>query len=114
MNNTRTLDDSLDTLGWGALFAWWGITILFSWWPEGIAALGVAAILFGLNAVRRQKGTPLNGFSMTVAILALVLGVLQLAASLLNLPFMVPIFPILLIVLGVILVVRALESVRAA
>jgi hypothetical protein len=114
MDNARKLDTGLDALGWGALFMWWGITLLFTSWPEGIGALGVAVILFALNAVRLQKGVPVNVFSTTVALLALVLGVLQLAGSLLNLSYELPVFPILLIVLGVTVVVRAMSSVRAA
>jgi uncharacterized membrane protein HdeD (DUF308 family) len=50
----------------------------------------------------------MNGFTGTMGILALILGGLLLAQPLLHLSFELPIFAILLLVLGVILLGRAL------
>jgi hypothetical protein len=59
--------------------------------------------LIGLNAVRSLKGIPTSSFSTILGILALVWGGLELVGSFLNLPFELPIFAILLITLGVLL-----------
>ncbi len=114
MEHARVLNRQLDTLGWGLFFVWWGITELFNFLPQGIGAIGLGLILLGLNAVRARNGIPTNGFTTTLGILALVLGLLELAASALHLPFEIPIFAILLIVLGIILLGRAMRQTSAS
>jgi hypothetical protein len=108
MENTRTLNRNLETVAWGALFIWWGITELFQFLPHGTGAIGIGLIFLGLNMARSLNGIPTNGFSTTLGILALVLGGLELASSVMHLSFELPIFAILLIVLGVILLAREL------
>jgi hypothetical protein len=90
-------------------FIWWGITELFNF-AAGIDAIGVGLILLGLNVVRSLNGMPTSGFTITFGILALVWGGLELAQSVLPLPFEIPVFAILLIVLGVILLARELQN----
>ena len=108
MENTRTLNRNLETVAWGAFFIWWGITELFNFLPHGMGAIGIGLIFLGLNVVRSLNGIPTSGFSTTLGILALVLGGLELASSVLRLPFELPVFAILLVVLGVILLAREL------
>jgi hypothetical protein len=108
MENTRKFDTVLETIAWGALFLLWGITEMFTSLPDGTGALGVGVILVGLNLVLLWKGLPMNGFTGTMGILALVLGGLLLTQSLLHLSFDLPVFAILLLVLGAILLGRAL------
>ncbi len=112
MDNTRTLNRSLDAAAWGAFFVWWGITELFPFLPEGTGALGLGIILLGLNAIRTLNGIPASSLTTTLGILALVLGGLELAASTLSLPFELPIFAILLIVFGLIVLARELAPNR--
>jgi hypothetical protein len=114
MEHARLLNRQLDTLGWGLFFVWWGITELFKFLPPGIGAIGLGLILLGLNAVRTRNGIPASGFTTTLGILALVLGGLELAAPVLNLPFEIPIFAILLIVLGIILLGRGMRQTSAS
>jgi hypothetical protein len=106
MDTTQTSNRSLDTLAWGAFFIWWGITELFVSLPEGVGAIGVGLILLGLNLVRSMKGIPTSGFTTILGILALVWGGLELAGVLLTLPFELPVFAILLITLGLLVVGR--------
>ena len=106
MDNVRTSNSNFEMAAWGALFIWWGITVLFTSLPHGTGAIGIGLILLGLNAARRLNGIPTKGFTTTLGILALVLGGLELANSVLRLPFELPIFAILLITLGVILLAR--------
>ena len=112
MDNTRKLNRNLETMAWGALFIWWGITELFQFLPHGTGAIGIGLIFLGLNLARSLNGLPTSGFSTTLGILALVLGGLELASSVMRLPFELPVFAILLIVLGVILLARELLRSR--
>jgi hypothetical protein len=112
MENSNTLNRNFEAITWGAIFIWWGITELVVGLPHGVGAIGIGLILLGLNLARSLNGIPTSGFSTTVGILALVLGVLELASSIMRLPFELPIFSILLIVLGVIALVRGLAVSR--
>jgi hypothetical protein len=103
MNYTQTMNRNFEAIAWGALFIWWGITELVSSLPDGTGALGIGLILIGVNIARSLNGVPASRFSTTIGILALVWGGLELTGALLSLPFELPIFAILLIVLGVIL-----------
>lgn len=106
MNNIQTSARNLDTIAWGAFFILWGITELFGSLPEGVGALGVGLILIGLNIVRAMKGIPTSSFTTILGILALVWGGLELAGVLLVLPFELPVFAILLVTLGLLLLGR--------
>lgn len=108
MNTIQTLKRDFDTMAWGAFFIWWGITEMVQF-PEGTGAVGIGLILLGLNVARSLNGLPTNGFTLTLGILALAWGGLELAGSILQLPFELPVFAIVLIVLGVILLVRELQ-----
>jgi hypothetical protein len=110
MNNTQTLNRNFEAIAWGALFIWWGITELVPSLPDGIGAIGIGLILIGVNAARSLSGIPISRFSMTLGILALVWGGLELAGVLLSLPFDLPIFAMLLIVLGAIILAPELTA----
>jgi hypothetical protein len=112
MNTERTLNRNLETIAWGAFFVWWGITELVQSLPDGTGAVGIGLIFLGLNAARSRNGIPTSGFTTMLGILALVLGGLELAGAVLHLPFELPVFAILLIVLGVIMLVRERPQLR--
>ena len=114
MDRQQMSNATLETLAWGAFFIWWGITQLIPSLPDGIGALGVGVILLGLNAARSLNGLPTSGFTVALGILALVAGGLDLVGAVLHLPFEIPIFPVLLIVLGVILLARSLLRTSGA
>jgi hypothetical protein len=71
--------------------------------------LDVGLILLGLNVARWRYGHPTSGFTITLGILALVWGGLDLAATLLALPLEIPMFAILLLMLGAVLLVCGLR-----
>jgi hypothetical protein len=108
MTNKRNSNPDFGTLAWGAIFILWGITEMFESLPEGTGAVGIGIILIGLNLARSWKGQPTSGFTTTLGILALLLGSLQLARPYLHLSFELPIFAIVLLALGVILLGSAL------
>ncbi len=112
MENTRSLNRNLETYAWAAFFVWWGITELFKFLPAGTGAVGFGLILISLNVARSLNGISTSGFTITLGILALVLGGLELAGFFLNLPFELPVFAILLIVLGMIVLARELVGNR--
>ncbi len=109
MEENARMNRNIETLAWGALFVWWGITLLISL-PTGVGLIGVGLILLGANAVRYFQGIPINGFSACIGVLALIWGGLELAGTVL--PFELPVFAILLIALGATIV--GLEFVRPA
>ncbi len=109
MAETRELDRTLDAVAWGAIFIWWGISAL-NLLPNGLDAIGFGLILLGLNAMRWLNQISISNFSMILGILALIWGGLDLANLLL--PFQLPVFPILLIALGLILLAQELLRVH--
>jgi len=110
MENTRKSNPDLSTIAWGAIFILWGIIEMLPSLPEGIGALGIGAILIGLTLARRSKGEPTSAFTTTIGILALLWGGLELARPLLHLSFELPIFAILLLALGLIILMRELKK----
>jgi hypothetical protein len=112
MNNTQTVNRNYDAIAWGAIFIWWGITELIPSLPDGIGAIGIGLILIGVNSARSVNGLPTSRFSTTLGILALVWGGLELVGAFLNLPFELPVFAILLIVLGMIILAPELVERR--
>jgi hypothetical protein len=114
MNETQIQiqNRKFEAIAWGALFIWWGITELVEFLPDGSGAIGIGLILVGVNAARALNGIPMNGFSTTIGVLALVWGGLELAGAVLSLPFELPVFAILLITLGVLLVGREIIRIK--
>ena len=99
MKDYTRINRNIDALGWGALFIWWGIT-LFVKLPAGVGLIGVGLILLAANAARYYQEKHFGGFTTVIGVLALVWGGLELAGTIL--PFELPVFSILLIVLGLI------------
>jgi hypothetical protein len=110
MDSIQISNRTLQGLAWGAFFVWWGLTELVRSLPEGTGLAGFGLILLGLNAARALNGLPVSPFTVTLGILGLVWGGLELAGFLLSLPFELPVFAILLIALGAIVLVRELTA----
>jgi hypothetical protein len=101
MDDTKTLNRNFEVIAWGALFIWWGITEMAKFLPAGVGAIGIGMILLGLNLARHLNGIATSGFTTTLGILALVWGALELVSAVVKLPFEMPVFAILLMTLGV-------------
>jgi hypothetical protein len=110
MENTRKLNLDFEVIAWGAFLILWGITAMFKSLPDGTGAIGIGLILIGLNVVRSWAGRPISAFTTTFGILAFLLGGLELARPYLHLSFELPIFPIVLLALGVLILVRELRK----
>jgi len=74
--------------------------------PEGTWLAGVGLIVLGLNAARRVRGLKTSGFGIIVGLIAFAAGIGRIVGQEL------PLIPILLIVLGVGLVIRAAAGDR--
>jgi hypothetical protein len=101
MSNATIQNRNFETIAWGALFIWWGTTELVKTLPEGTGVIGIGLILLGLNLARHLNGIAISAFTTTLGVLVIIWGGLDLAGALLSLPFELPVFAILLIVLGV-------------
>ncbi|OGO35483.1 MAG: hypothetical protein A2W35_21220 [Chloroflexi bacterium RBG_16_57_11] len=112
MKSIQTQNSNFEVIAWGAIFIWWGITELFKFLPLGFGAIGVGLILLGMNTARSLNGSPTSGFSITLGVLALVWGGLELAGSILSLPFELPVFAILLITLGALILGREVFRIK--
>jgi hypothetical protein len=110
MEDTRKTNIDLEAIAWGALLILWGITEMLPSLPEGAGAIGIGAILVGLNLARLWKGQPASSFTTTLGILAILLGALELARPYMHLSFELPIFAILLLALGLITLMRAIKN----
>ncbi len=77
MDNTKTLNDNLATIGWGMLLIWWGISFMVGPITIGMSAAGSGLILLGVNATRALKGIPTNQSTTWWGIVALVWGALD-------------------------------------
>lgn len=112
MNEKRLRKHDYEAIGWGAIFIWWGITELFPSLPAGSGLLGLGLILLGLNAARYLSGIPTIRFSVMIGILAVLWGALELGGGVLNLPFEIPVYAILLMAIGIIILAQRMIENR--
>jgi hypothetical protein len=77
MEDTKSLNHNLATIGWGALLIWWGISFMVGPITFGLSGIGTGLILLGVNAIRMFKGIPTNRSTTGWGIAALVWGILD-------------------------------------
>ncbi|MCK6585531.1 MAG: hypothetical protein L6Q49_20715 [Anaerolineales bacterium] len=111
MNKSKKLNRDYEAIAWGLLVIWWGLRwSLLASLPNGIGLLGTGVILLGLNAIRSFSRIPARDTTSVLGFLALAVGGMLLAGEILNMPFEIPVFEILLIAFGVLLLVRAFRK----
>ena len=108
MDDARALNRKYETIAWGAFFIWLGITNLFRGLPEGVGAVGIGILLLGLNLARYVSKIPTSGLTIFLGALALVLGLFDLARTVLRLEIELPLLPLLLIAIGVVWLFRGI------
>lgn len=111
MDNTKKLNHRYEMFAWGIFFLWWGF-VEFKFLPHGAGDFGIGLILLGLNAMRSFKSIPTSGWTTALGIIMLMDGTLELAGRAFNLPFKLPLFAAMLIVLGTILLASELSRIR--
>jgi hypothetical protein len=115
MDDAKILDRKYEAIGWGLLLIWWGLRwSLLSGLPEGSGLIGTGLLFLGIAVVRSMNGLPTSGSTKIIGILALVWGGLELVNSTSLLAVKLPVFEILLIVLGGILLANGLRQPRPA
>jgi hypothetical protein len=112
MENAKKLNQIFETISWGAFFVLWGFTLLFPSLPNAIGTIGIGLILISMNIARSRNGLPVSVFTMTLGILAVLLGSLELVLPYFNISFEIPYFAVLLIVFGGSLITRQLKESR--
>jgi hypothetical protein len=92
----QTLNKRLETIGWALFLIMIGGLGLVpnEQVPQGTWLIGVGLIMLGLNAARLINGIPMSGFSTVLGILALLAGLGDFFGV------QLPVFPILLILIG--------------
>ncbi len=113
MNADKKLESMLERLAWSALFIWWGLSFIPGFLPNGLDAAGTGLILLATTVFRLANGMRINGFTATAGILCLVWGGLDMMKSVLHVPYKPPVFVVLLLVLGAILLVSVFLKRRS-
>jgi hypothetical protein len=107
MEDARTLNRKYETAAWGAFFILLGVTSLFRF-VDGVGAVGIGIIFLGLNLARYLSKIPTSALTITLGVLALVLGGADILRNVLRLQVDLPILPLLLIALGLVWLIRGL------
>ena len=110
MVDGKALNRKYETAAWGGFFILLGLTSLFRGLPEGVGAVGIGLIFLGLNWARYLNKIPTSALTITLGVLALVLGAADILRTVLNLQMEVPFFPLALIAIGLIWLVRGITS----
>lgn len=96
-----------ETIAWGTLFVWWGITELLPFLPKGSGIFGTGLILLGFVGYRALKGLTSTSFSIILGFIGVVWGGLEITRVFVRLPYEMPVFAITLIALGIFIAIRA-------
>ena len=98
----QKLNKRLESIGWGLfLIMLGGINFIpDNRVPEGLWSIGVGIILLGLNLARYMYGIRISGFTTVLGVLALLTGIGDMVG------LDLPVFPILLILLGANLILK--------
>jgi hypothetical protein len=97
----QDLNKRLETVSWGLFLIMLGGLFLLPSVPPGTWLIGAGVIMLGLNAVRLVAGIRPSGFSLILGTIALLAGI----GSVLGIDL--PVGPILIILIGLAIIVRA-------
>jgi hypothetical protein len=99
----RDLNKRLETVGWGLFLIMLGGFALVKGVPEGTWLIGAGLIMLGLNAVRLLLGIRASWFTLILGTIALLAGL----SSVLGVD--IPVGPLLIILIGLAIIVRAFQ-----
>ncbi len=106
-DRTSPLARQIDAGAWALFFIWLGFTILAQV-PWGWFLIGIAVLILGAQAVRRQANLKVETFAIVIGLIFLVGGVWELLA------LQWPLIPILLILFGAYLLQKAVRAGAAS
>jgi hypothetical protein len=95
----------LDAAGWGLFFIWIGLVVGMEL-RSGVALLGIGIITLGMQLVRKSRGLNFEGFWCLVGAAFLLSGIWQ------EFNVDLPLFAILLVVVGVAVLWKGVLSKR--
>jgi hypothetical protein len=99
----QELNKRLETVSWGLFLIMLGGLAFVKDVPEGTWLIGVGVIMLGLNAVRLLAGIRASWFTLILGTIALLAGL----GSVLGVD--IPVGPLLIILIGLAIIVRALQ-----
>lgn len=99
----QDLNKRLETVSWGLFLIMLGGLAFVKDVPEGTWLIGVGLIMLGLNAVRLVLGIRVSWFTVILGTIALLSGL----SSVLGVD--IPVGPLLIILIGLAIIVRALQ-----
>jgi hypothetical protein len=102
----RDLNQRLETISWGLFLIMLGGFALLKSVPEGTWLIGAGVIMLGLNAVRLVLGIRVSWFTVIVGTVALLSGLGSVSGV------NIPVGPLLIILIGLAIIVRALDRSR--
>jgi cytosine/uracil/thiamine/allantoin permease len=102
----RELNGRLETISWGLFLIMLGGFALLPSVKEGTWLIGAGVIMLGLNAVRLALGIRTSGFTVILGTVALLSGI----GSVYGVD--IPVGPLLIILIGLAIIVRALDRSR--
>jgi hypothetical protein len=103
ITRTDTKEKQLDAATWGVFFLWLGISFL-AHIPWGAWLLGVGVIVLGAQLGRRMLGARLDAFWLVAGVLFVLGGISDIVPFGLH----VAVIPVLCIVVGIVLLAKAL------
>jgi cytosine/uracil/thiamine/allantoin permease len=99
----QDLNRRLETIGWGLFLIMLGGFALVPGVPSGTWLIGAGLIMLGLNAIRVVLGIRVSAFTLILGTIALLSGL----GSVLGVD--IPVGPLLIILIGLAIIVRALR-----
>ncbi len=99
----QDLNNRLETISWGLFLVMLGGFALVKGIPEGTWLLGAGIIMLGLNAVRLMVGIRASWFTIVLGAVAFLAGIGSVTGV------EMPVGPILIILIGLAIIVRALQ-----
>ena len=102
----RELNHRLETISWGLFLIMLGGFALLRAVPEGTWLIGAGVIMLGLNAVRLLLGIRIGWFTVILGTVALLSGLGSVYG------ISIPVGPILVILIGLAIILRALDRSR--
>jgi hypothetical protein len=99
----QVLNKQLETVSWGLFLIMIGGFALVKGVPEGTWLIGVGVIMLGLNAVRLMVGIRASWFTVILGTIALLSGISEV------LGVDIPVGPLLIILIGLAIIVRAVQ-----
>ena len=104
---TEDVGKRLDQIGWGIFLIMIGTIWLVPGVPQGTWLIGTGILLLLLNAIRSRLGIPWSGMSIALGAFALAAGLGDFTGVKL------PLFPICLVIIGAILILKPVISQKA-